>query len=106
MIRDDYYGAKWCQGGRVEVKVSKDLIVGREFGVQSGRPEHIEGCNCPGDEAAPQVKWKSFIFAIEDGDEVAFECSNCLFSQVVTVVMLICQLVMELFGLNGCNEFL
>ena len=37
---------------------------------------------------------------------MAFERSDCLFGQVVAVIVGICKLVVELFGLNGCNEFL
>ena len=34
-----------ARGVSVEVKVPKDLIARREFWIQSGRLEHVEGCN-------------------------------------------------------------
>ena len=49
---------------------------------------------------------KSFISAIQNGDEVAFERSDCPLGEVVPVVVGICKLVVELFCFNGCNELL
>ena len=49
---------------------------------------------------------KSFISAIQNGDEVAFECSDCPLGEVVPVVMYIGKLVVKLFCFNGCNELL
>ena len=37
---------------------------------------------------------------------MVFESANSLFSEVVSMIMSVCKLVMELFGFNGCNEFL
>ena len=37
---------------------------------------------------------------------MAFERSDCTFSKVVTMIVSIGELVVELFGFNGCNEFL
>lgn len=37
---------------------------------------------------------------------MAFERSDCPLGEVVPVVVCIGKLVVELFGLNGCNEFL
>ena len=37
---------------------------------------------------------------------MAFERPYCPFGEVVAVVVCICKLVVELFCLNGCNEFL
>ena len=49
---------------------------------------------------------KSFISAIQHGDEVAFECSDCPLGEVVPVVMCIGKLVVKLFYFNGCYELL
>ena len=37
---------------------------------------------------------------------MAFESANSSFSEVVSVIMSVCKLVMELLGFNGCNEIL
>ena len=36
---------------------------------------------------------------------MAFERPDCAFSKVVTMIVGICELIVELFGFNGCNEF-
>ena len=37
---------------------------------------------------------------------MAFERSDCAFGKVVTMIVGIWKLIVELFGFNGCNEFL
>ena len=37
---------------------------------------------------------------------MAFERLDRLFSKVVTMIVGICELVVELFGFDGCDEFL
>ena len=37
---------------------------------------------------------------------MAFERPDCVFSKVVTMIVGICDLIVELFGFDGCNEFL
>ena len=37
---------------------------------------------------------------------MAFERLDRAFSEVVTMIVGICKLIVELFGFNGCNEFL
>ena len=44
------------------------------------------------------------VCAIQDGDEVGFECLNCSFSQVLSVHVGVDQLVVKIFCSNaGCE---
>ena len=71
LVCDDFC-AKGCEGSLIQVKVAKYLVLGRQFGIQAGRSEHIQGCNCLGNEATARVGRKVLTGAIVDGDlEVA-----------------------------------
>ena len=82
------------------------MVVGRKLGVESGGTEHVECCDCLWDESTPKVGGKSFVGAIQNGDEVAFERSDRSFGEVVPVVVCIGKLVVELFCFYGCYELL
>ena len=48
--------------------------------------------------------WPIGVCAIQDGDEVGFECLNCSFSWVPLVHVGVDQLVVKVFGSNaGCE---
>ena len=36
---------------------------------------------------------------------MAFERPDCSLSKVVTMIVGICEMIVELFGFDGCNEF-
>ena len=91
------FRAQGCQGSFVEVKVAKQLVIGRELWVESGGTQHVECCHCLWDESAPKVRGKSFVGAIQNGDEVAFERSDRPLGEVVPVVVGIGKLVVKLF---------
>ena len=76
---------KWAKWVGVEVPQAKDLMTGREFGVDSGPSQEIESEDSLWDEVAPCVWGPGSVSAIEDGDEVCFECLHCSFSWVPSV---------------------
>lgn len=51
------------------------------------------------------MRRKSLVSAIEDRDEVSFECLNCSFGKVVAMVVGMRELVFQSFGFNALREF-
>ena len=73
---------EWCP---VEVEGAVELGPGRELGVQAGTTEEVQGDDCLGDEAVPQVEREVFVDAAEARDEVVFERANGAFGGVASV---------------------
>ena len=82
---------------------AKDLVIGREFGVDSGPSQEVESKYCLWDEVAPCVWGPVGVCAIEDGNEVGFEVLNCFLCWVISVVTWGCKLVFQLFFFDGGN---
>ena len=84
---DDNCGAHGCEWCCVEVEVAKNLVVGGEFRIYPGSAQHVEGKNCLGNQAAPEVWRETLISTLQDGDAVSFECLDGPFGEVVAVVI-------------------
>ena len=100
----DAFGAKGAQWSAVEVKWAKHLVACRQLGVDLGPSEEIECEHCLWDELVPSVWWPACVCAVEDGDQVDFECLNCLFSQVPSVRAGVNWLTAKLLCFDACNE--
>ena len=99
-------GAKWSQWVAIEVTEAKDLVTGRELGVDAGSLKTVECQHSLWDEVAPSLWWPVSVCAIEDGDEVGFECLHCSFCWIPSMHVGVDKLVVKILGSNAGCEFI
>ena len=95
---------KWAKWIAVEVTQAKDLVMCTQFGVDPGPSKQIKSEDCLWDEMAPCVWGPVSISAIEDGDEVGFECLDCSFCQVSLMHAGVDQFAVKFLRFDACHE--
>lgn len=85
------------QRGAVVVECAMDLGIGGQLGVDAGATKEIQSHFGLGEQEVPQVEWKLFVEAAEDGDEVVLECPNGAFGAVSSVDARRYELVVNIF---------
>ena len=92
--------AKRSKGGAVEVKFSKNLVISRQFWIDPGCPEEVQGDDGLWEELIPQACREALVSPIEDGGEVVFKGADGPFSWIGAVVVCSNELVFELLLLD------
>ena len=83
---DDASGTKGSQGGAIEIKFSKDLVVSGEFGIDPGVSEQVEGDDGLWEKLIPETSREALISSVQNGGEVIFKSADSTFSWVVAVI--------------------
>ena len=77
---DNHFCTGGCEGGGIEIKVTKEISVGRERRIVSGGAEQIECEKCLLKQSIPFVNWEVWIDGCKASSEVRLESLNGTFS--------------------------